>query len=446
MRVAARLIEGDPQHLGDYRLAGRLGEGCRGVVYEAYDPGGRRVALKVLKGDPELWEGLAREAAAAGRAAPFCTAAVLDAGHAGPRPYVVSEYAEGPSLRRAGRIFAGGDLLGLATAIATALTALHGAGVVHGDLTPDNVLLGPGGPRVIDFGLARTPAMSLTSGRLGTGAPAYAAPESFTGEGTGAPADVFAWGATVLYAATGEDPFAAPTLDAVMRRILQAGPDLSPLPGTLRDLAAAALARDPRARPTARELLTALVAGESRAEPPVRCVGEVTPGAVRGDHGSPGAAHVAADPLLVTGGDVAARLRTACDDPGLGTLAEDAYAALDPAERELVREVFLRFVVLPAGGGLVTRGVRAPRAGVETRVVEAFGCLVVRRGGEVALAHPALPYAWPRLREWIEADRHRLMARGGRVRRALLVLIVLVVSALAIAVAVFGVAVFGVAA
>ncbi|GAA2387101.1 hypothetical protein GCM10010404_50050 [Nonomuraea africana] len=325
------LIDGDPQRLGGYWLAGRVGEGGQGIVYEGYDAEGGRVAIKVLRGDPSTQPRLAKEATAARRVPAFCTARVLDADLEGPRPYIVSEYVEGPSLRQAARVFRGDELHRLATAMATALTAIHDAGVVHRDLKPDNVLLGPDGPRVIDFGVARTLEMSLTSAQLLAGTPSYMAPEVFSGERAGMPADVFAWGATVLFAATGQDPFRADSLGAVMHRVLSHEPDLSPLPAQLRALVAAALAKDPRQRPTSKELLLALVSGDGLDT--ARLLAQ-------------GAGSAAA---MAPHGDQPAR------DPALGTLAEDAYAALGPAERELVPELFLRLVTVTDQGDLTVR-------------------------------------------------------------------------------------------
>ncbi|MEU8379154.1 protein kinase [Streptosporangium sp. NPDC048865] len=382
MRAAQELIVGDPWRLGGYRLAGRLGAGARGVVYEGYDRTGRRVAVRVLHGRPG--DGAPAEAAAARRVASPCAANVLDADLGGPRPYIVSEYVAGPSLRRAGRILGGEDLIGLAAAVATALTALHGAGVVHRDLTPGDVILGGDGPRVTGFGMAPGRATSLTATGLRTRAPSYTAPEVFTGGAAGPAADVFAWGGIVLYAASGEDPFAAGSLGAVMHRILALDPDLGPLPRPLRPLVSAALAKDPRARPAARDLLAALLPGTAP---------------------DPGTAA-----LLRAGSEVAAGVRTACDDPGLGALAESAYAALDPADRERAPAVFLRLVALAPDGQPVARGARVP-AGSE-RILRGFAGLVTHRGDEAILVHQALPYAWPRLGEWIEAGRARLVARG----------------------------------
>ncbi|MGW0591417.1 protein kinase domain-containing protein [Streptosporangium sp. NPDC002607] len=400
--MSTTLIDGDPQRLGGYWLAGRLGAGGQGVVYEAYDAAGRRVAVKVLHGDagsdPELRERFGREAAAARRVASFCTAGVLDADLDGPRPYIVSEYVEGPSLRRAvaeGRRFTGGDLHRLATAIATALTAVHEAGVIHRDLKPDNVLLGPDGPRVIDFGVARTEDMSLTATGMVAGTPTYMAPEIFMGQRASTAVDIFAWGGIMVFAATGADPFRAESLGGIMHRVLSVQPQLDMLPEHLRPFVAASLAKDPAARPTARDLLLALVSGDGAIDTPR---------------------------LLAAGSDAGAQIRAASADPALGTLAEDAYVALGPAERELAPEIFLRLVTVTDDDQLVVRQARwaelldGREEGEVTavrRLVEVFSYLVAHDEEEVWLSRPALPQAWPRLRMWVQANRDGLAVHRG---------------------------------
>ncbi|MER5319455.1 serine/threonine-protein kinase [Streptosporangium roseum] len=268
--VATPLTPDDPVQLGPFRLAGRLGEGGQGVVYLAYAPNGEPVAVKSLfRGDPETRMRLSRELAALESVAPFCTARVLAASVDGPRPYVVSEYVDGPSLEQRIRErgpLRGGELERLVVGTATALAAIHAAGVVHRDFKPANVLLGPDGPRVVDFGIARADsAATTTSGLIGT--PAYLAPEQIAGSPASAASDVFAWAATMLCAASGRSPFGADTLPAVLNRILHHRPDLSALPAGLTGLIASCLDKDPAGRPAARDLMIRLVDPGARGRP-----------------------------------------------------------------------------------------------------------------------------------------------------------------------------------
>ena len=279
MANVAPLLPGDPEWLGAYRLVGRLGQGGQGTVYLAQPPYGPPVAVKLLRAewtrDPVARARFAREVAAVGRVAPFCTARILDARLDGDQPFVVSEFIDGPSLQAVVATqgpLAGSALDRLAVATATALSAIHQAGVIHRDLKPANVLLGPDGVRVIDFGIARSADASATLTSQLFGTPGYMAPEVVRGEPAGPPADVFAWAATITFAATGNPPFHAPNMAAIIHQLTQGEPDLGALSGYLRGIVAECIAKDPAARPAAVDLLMRLLQHSQRdglaTEPP----------------------------------------------------------------------------------------------------------------------------------------------------------------------------------
>ncbi|MEO3824498.1 serine/threonine-protein kinase [Actinomadura sp. B10D3] len=278
------LNEHDPRRLGRYALLGRLGSGAQGTVYLGEGDDGQRVAVKLLRvqfeEDDTARARFVREAEVAKQVARFCTAQFLDAEVAGDSPYLVSEYVPGEALNRLvarDGPMRGGALDRLAVSTASALTAIHRAGIVHRDLKPHNVLLGPDGPRVIDFGLSRVlDAASAVSSRA-VGTPAYMAPEQVSGGDVGAAADVFAWGATMVFAATGRPPFGSDSVPAVMYRVLHHEPDLGALDGELRELVAAALDKDPARRPTAAQLLLRLVGHEDAFESPPAGPGSAGP-------------------------------------------------------------------------------------------------------------------------------------------------------------------------
>ncbi|QYC39508.1 Serine/threonine-protein kinase AfsK [Nonomuraea coxensis DSM 45129] len=279
MPTAQPLRTGDPARLGAYELSGRLGEGGQGVVFlGARD--GEAYAVKLLHGPVGDERGaFLREVELAKHVARFCTAQVIDAGFDEGRAYIVSEYVDGPSLAREVALTGprrGGALERLAVGTATAIAAIHRAGIVHRDFKPQNVLLGSDGPRVIDFGLARALDAAATVSGRGVGTPAYMAPEQITASAVTGKADVFSWAATMCFAANASAPFGQDSVAPVLHRILTAPPELGRLEGRLRALVEACLDKDARNRPGSRELLFELL-GEASAGLPAEVLATPPP-------------------------------------------------------------------------------------------------------------------------------------------------------------------------
>ena len=269
------LRDSDPREVGVYRLLGRLGEGGQGVVFLAEGPTGSSAAVKLLPPttDPQVRSRFLKEVAAAQRVARFCTAQVLDAGIFERRPFIVSEYVSGPSLVEVVEQLGprgGAALERIAVATLTALGAVHAAGMVHRDFKPGNVLLGPDGPVVIDFGLAAVPGMTTVfSGEVAMGTPAFMAPEQLAGTRVTAAADMWSWAVTMVFAGTGELPFKGESLTATAFAILHSEPQVGRLPEPLGWLVHRCLNKDPAGRPSARDVLGELVAAGARLAGPM---------------------------------------------------------------------------------------------------------------------------------------------------------------------------------
>ncbi|MCA2222768.1 nSTAND1 domain-containing NTPase [Nonomuraea aurantiaca] len=365
--------------LGGYWLGSRLG----GAVHDAYDESGTRYALTLLPARP----GSCVKAAL--RVRSLCVARVVEACLDGDAPYLVSEYVPGPTLAEVvGRRgpYGGDDLYRLAAATATALAAIHEAGAVHGGLTPDRVVLGAEGPRLVGLGTAT--------------------------DGSGPPGDVRDWGRLLVFAAYGPappdglNPSPGRPSDQPNQPERPGQPERTGQPGRserlldrfdrpLRELVLAALRRDPDRRPSAHQLLLSLL------DVPQSQQGRLLP----------------PEPV---------------DDPPLGARAERLYLRLSRADQDLVPEVFLRLVGMAADGSDTRR--RATRAELVTgrppeqaamdRVLRAYteAGLIDQSGADangLVIAHAALLRAWPRLHEWLDAERdglavHRDLTRAAR--------------------------------
>lgn len=260
------LLPSDPSAFGEYSVTGRLGKGGQGVVYLAEDGNGDEYAVKVLNdqwsADADLRKRFEKEVRAAQRVASFCTAAIIDAQLDSDPPYVVSEFVPGKDLQETvakGRTVRGAALQRLAVSTATALVAIHKAGIVHRDFKPGNVLLGPDGPRVIDFGIARVDDGTATMTNSIVGTPSYMAPEQIEGRGITDKCDIFAWGCVIAFSSTGRAPFGSDTVPAVVHRVVSAPPDLDGVDEALRPIVESCLDKDPNRRPNAQTLLMRLL-------------------------------------------------------------------------------------------------------------------------------------------------------------------------------------------
>ncbi|MGK5638697.1 serine/threonine-protein kinase [Streptomyces sp. URMC 126] len=291
----------DPQTIGAYTLVCRLGAGGMGQVYLAESPAGQQVAVKVIKPSVLDEDSRARFLPEVDNLKtvyePFIASFVAADAQA-ERPWPAVEYVAGPDLPAF--VTERGPLPLVETAslgalLAEGLGTVHEAGLLHHDLKPQNILLAPHGPKVIDFGLAvlaeRRSVLTATGWVVGS--VLCMPPEQARGEHHLSPvADVYALGAVLLYAATGHYPYTGPSRQAVALKIEDPDtpPGLSGLPPRLEPLISAMLALDPVARPAlvevtaelvqvmaeqgltavqAKRRLTDLTAGTAPAEPPV---------------------------------------------------------------------------------------------------------------------------------------------------------------------------------
>jgi serine/threonine protein kinase len=255
---AGELQVGD--RLGVYQLEALLGEGGMGLVFRARrSDDGREVALKVLKlelaGDFAFQARFGQEARAAAEVRDPHLVPILEAAQADGRHYLAVDYVSGGSLDE--RIAATGalavaDTVRVVTDVAAGLDALHGAGIVHRDVKPANVLFGAGGTAMLtDFGLAKGRAYTvLTRPGQVLGTLDYLAPELIRGEPASPLTDVYALGCVAFECVTGQPPFAGKGLFQIGLAHLDEAPPV-PLPAQPELSAAilAALEKDPERRP-----------------------------------------------------------------------------------------------------------------------------------------------------------------------------------------------------
>lgn len=259
------LRPGDPRAVGPWQILGRIGAGGMGTVYYA-NRDGQMVALKVVRDldgtERNIVQYFKRELANLRLVSGPSVAALVDADMEAAPAWIAFEYIDGPNLK----VFvdSNGPLLEdawrkFAASLLKGISEVHARGVIHRDLKPSNIVIASTGPKLIDFGIAQalddTP---FTRTGVTVGTPTWMAPEQIDAMGVGKPADLFAAGSILLYAATGREPWGTGTKAEMQARICRGRPDMGGLSAIQSRLISALLIKDPIKRPTAEEALRVL--------------------------------------------------------------------------------------------------------------------------------------------------------------------------------------------
>ncbi|MEO8662908.1 MAG: serine/threonine-protein kinase [Bryobacteraceae bacterium] len=254
------------EQIGRYRIAGELGRGAMGVVYRAEDPTiGRTVAIKSIRladlsdsrERDRLRARILHEARSAGILSHPGIVTIYDIAEEGDLCFIFMEFVNGTTLERlaaSGQLPAGAGLIEIFRQAAAALDYAHKRGIVHRDVKPANMMVDTAGVvKITDFGVAHFVSQDMTQTGNLTGTPSYMSPEQIQGHPVDGRADQHALAVIVYELLTGERPFAADSLPALVYRIVR--DDAAPahrinstlnagVDGVLRK----ALAKDPAAR------------------------------------------------------------------------------------------------------------------------------------------------------------------------------------------------------
>ncbi|MEU2254450.1 serine/threonine-protein kinase [Nocardia xishanensis] len=252
-----------PERIGHYVVERQLGSGGMGEVFLAFSPAGEPVAVKLIRNDrldPVTRQRFEREALIArtvvgtSRVARFLGADPFE-----QRPWMAMEFIQGATLAehvdRQGAL-PDADVASLGALLTEGLQAVHATGLVHRDLKPQNVIMSPHGPVLIDFGLGTfvdTTHDSLSQSGMIIGTVRCMPPEQADGHPhVTSAADIYGLGAVLLFAATGHYPYEAPSWQAVVAQIISPNrePNLEGVSPKLIPLLAPMLAHEPSDRPS----------------------------------------------------------------------------------------------------------------------------------------------------------------------------------------------------
>ncbi len=280
--------------IGRYRLVERIGGGVMTHVFTAYDEGAdQTVALKIIaaemQNEPETRERFYREARITAEIRHPNIVSVLDVGEDAGRPFIVMELLKGLPLGEYLQAHAPLDiktLVDLIIQLHQGLLAAHEHGAVHRDLTPSNCFVQDDGVlKILDFGLARLQASTLTAIGAVVGTPAFMAPEQAEGRQVDVRSDIFSAAAVAYFMLSGRAPFSAPDLPRALQALLYDEPapiSEIPVPDQLRRVLSRAMAKSPDDRyQHCAEALTDLTGVRRFLERPTGS-GSGVPGSFRG--------------------------------------------------------------------------------------------------------------------------------------------------------------------
>jgi len=260
--------------IGKYEVIGSLGQGGMGIVYKALDPDIKReVAIKVIRFDliseeskgEEVKRRFIKEAQAVGKLLHPNIITIYDVGKEKDLTYIVMQYVDGKSLQRmidSGKKFSLSEITQLMNQVCSALEYAHQSGIIHRDIKPANILIDKSGtPYIVDFGVARFMASTLTQSGTVIGTPSYMAPEQIMGKSVDKRADIFSLGVILYELISGRSPFEADSITTVIYKIINEEPAplnrvKTALPAEFEHIIYKALAKDPNARYQSCEELT----------------------------------------------------------------------------------------------------------------------------------------------------------------------------------------------
>ena len=218
-----------PGMLGRYRVLKELGRGAMGLVYLGKDPTIQRfVAIKTMRldqldHDDKLQEVKARffrEAESTGRLSHPNIVTIYDAGEEDDLGYIAMELIEGTPLKQWARkpnLMPVNEVLLIVATVADALDYAHQQGIVHRDIKPANIMLTKDRiVKVMDFGIAKMASSSKTQTNIVLGTPTYMSPEQIAGKKVDGRSDIFSLGVVLFELLTGQPPFTADNLSAIL--------------------------------------------------------------------------------------------------------------------------------------------------------------------------------------------------------------------------------------